>query len=128
MIDPAIFKAYDIRGTYPDQLTEEAAHAIGGATIDYLGVSQIAVARDMRTSGPELMAELIRGMVEQGADVIDLGLTSSDELYFAVGKFGYPAGVMVSASHNPANYNGFKFCREQAIPISSETGLGEIKE
>jgi len=128
MIDPSIFGAYDIRGIYPDTLNEEAAHAIGGAIIIHLGVSQIAVGRDMRVSGPALAAPLIAGMTEQGADVVDLGLTSTDELYFAVGKFGYPAGVMVSASHNPAKYNGFKLCREQAQPISSETGLKAIRD
>jgi phosphomannomutase len=128
MIDPTIFKAYDVRGTYPDQLNEEAAHAIGGAVVAHLGVSEVAVARDMRVSGPALEAELIRGMVEQGANVTDLGLCSTDELYFAVGKYGYQAGVMVSASHNPAKYNGFKFCRENAISISSETGLNEIRD
>jgi phosphomannomutase len=128
MINPAIFKAYDVRGTYPDQLNAEAAHAIGGAVIEHLGVSRIAVSRDMRTSGPELMAALIRGMVEQGAEVTDLGLCATDELYFAVGKFGYAAGVQVSASHNPARYNGFKFCREEAIAISSETGLNGIRD
>src|SRR5437588_12384926 len=101
---------------------------MGGATVAHLGVSRVAVARDMRVSGPVLMAELIRGMVEQGADVTDLGLCSTDELYFAVGKYGYPAGVMVSASHNPAKYNGFKFCRENAISISSETGLDAIRD
>src|SRR6185312_10616753 len=128
MIDPAIFGAYDVRGIYPDTLDEEAAHTIGGAIIHHLGVPQIAVGRDMRVSSPALAAALIKGMTEQGADVIDLGLTSTDELYFAVGKFGYPAGVMVSASHNPAQYNGFKFCLADAVPVSSETGLNEIKK
>ncbi|HVA92328.1 MAG TPA: phosphomannomutase/phosphoglucomutase [Chloroflexota bacterium] len=128
MIDPSIFGAYDVRGIYPDTLNEETAHAIGGAIIQHLGVSQIAVGRDMRVSGPALAAALIAGVTEQGADVIDLGLTTTDELYFAVGKFGYPAGVMVSASHNPGKYNGFKLCREQARPISSETGLKAIRD
>ena len=128
MIDPAIFKAYDVRGTYPDQLNDDAAHTIGGAIIEHLGVSSIAVGRDMRVSGPALSTALIQGMVDQGAEVTDLGMTSTDELYFAVGKFGYPAGVMVSASHNPKDYNGFKLCREQAIPISSETGLDAIRD
>ncbi|HEY8286474.1 MAG TPA: phosphomannomutase/phosphoglucomutase [Chloroflexota bacterium] len=128
MIDPSIFGAYDVRGIYPETLNEDAAHAIGGAIIKHLGVSQIAVGRDMRVSGPALAAALIAGMTEQGADVVDLGLTSTDELYFAVGKFGYPAGAMVSASHNPAKYNGFKLCREQAQPISSETGLKAIRD
>jgi phosphomannomutase len=128
MIDPAIFKAYDVRGTYPNELNEAAARAIGSAAVAQLGVSRIAVGHDMRVSGPALTEALIDGMTDQGAEVTDLGLTSTDELYFAVGKFGYPAGVMVSASHNPAQYNGFKFCREQAIPISSETGLNQIRD
>ena len=128
MINPSIFKAYDIRGIYPDELSGEDAHAIGAATIAHLGATRVAVARDMRRSGPELAAELIHGMVEQGAEVTDLELCSTDELYFAVGKFGYQAGVMISASHNPAKYNGFKFCRENAISISSETGLDAIRD
>ena len=128
MINPSIFKAYDIRGIYPDELSGEDAHAIGAATIAHLGATRVAVARDMRRSGPELAAELIHGMVEQGAEVTDLELCSTDELYFAVGKFGYQAGVMISASHNPAKYNGFKFCRENAISISSETGLNAIRD
>ncbi|HXT34377.1 MAG TPA: phosphomannomutase/phosphoglucomutase, partial [Chloroflexota bacterium] len=84
MIDPSIFGAYDVRGIYPDTLNEDAAHAIGGAIITHLGVSQIAVGRDMRVSGPALAAALIAGMTEQDANVVDLGLTSTDELYFAV--------------------------------------------
>ena len=128
MVNPSIFKAYDIRGVYPEELSGEDAHAIGAATIAHLGATRVAVARDMRRSGPELAAELIHGMVEQGAEVTDLELCSTDELYFAVGKFGYQAGVMISASHNPAKYNGFKFCRENAISISSETGLNAIRD
>jgi phosphomannomutase len=82
----------------------------------------------MRVSSPALSQALMRGITEQGADAIDLGLTTTDELYFAVGKFNYPAGVMITASHNPKQYNGFKFCREQAIPISSATGLNQIRD
>jgi phosphomannomutase len=87
----------------------------------------VAIGRDMRVSSPAIAAAVIRGVTEQGADAIDLGLTTTDELYFAVGKFGYPAGVMITASHNPARYNGLKMCREQAIPVGAETGLAEIK-
>ena len=127
-IDPGIFKAYDIRGTVPDQLTEEIAYRIGRALVVHLGASSVAVGRDMRLSSPALAAALIRGVTDQGADAVDLGLTSSDQLYFAVGAFGYPAGVMVTASHNPKHYNGFKICREQAIPLSSSEGLDRIKD
>ena len=127
-MDASIFKAYDIRGVYPDDLNEEMAVTIGRAIATHLNVPHIAVGRDMRLSSPTLAQALIRGITQQGVDVDELGLTSTDELYFAVGKYGYPAGVMVSASHNPGKYNGFKLCRANAVPISSETGLNEIKE
>ncbi|MFN8512272.1 MAG: phosphomannomutase/phosphoglucomutase [Thermomicrobiales bacterium] len=127
-MNPGIFKAYDVRGVYPGELNEEIAYQIGRAAVAYLGVEQIAVGRDMRISGPEVAGGLMRGMAHQGADVINLGLTSTDELYFAVGKFGYPAGVMVTASHNPAEYNGLKMCRAEAFPISDETGLLDMRD
>lgn len=127
MIDPGIFKAYDIRGTVPDQMTEDIAYRVGRALVEYLRVPLVAVGRDMRVSSPMLAEALMRGIVAQGANAIDLGRTSSDQLYFAVGKFGFPAGVMVTASHNPKQYNGFKICREQAIPLSSTEGLDQIQ-
>lgn len=123
-----IFKAYDIRGIYPAELNEELAYRIGRAFVAFLGLDRVAVGRDMRVSGPALAGALQQGLAAQGADVSDLGLTSSDELYFAVGKFGYPGGVMVTASHNPAEYNGFKLCRAEAIPLSDETGLTQIRD
>jgi len=127
-IDPDIFKAYDVRGVYPTELNEETAYRIGRAFVQYLGVNQVAVGRDMRVSSPVIAAAVMRGAVDQGADAIDLGLTTTDELYFAVGKYGYPAGVMITASHNPGQYNGIKMCREEAIPISSETGGDAIRD
>jgi phosphomannomutase len=128
MVDPSIFKAYDIRGVYPRELDEDAAYKIGQAFVSFLGVERVAVGRDMRESGPALAGALQQGIAAQGADVVDLGLTSTDELYFAVGKFGYPAGVMVTASHNPAEYNGLKLCRAEAVPLSEETGIAEIRD
>lgn len=127
-VDPAIFKAYDVRGIYGGDLTDEIAYRIGRAAAQYLNVSQIAVGRDMRLSSPQLAAALIRGITDQGIDAIDLGMTTTDELYFAVGKFNYSAGVMITASHNPGQYNGMKFCRAQAFPISLETGLADIRD
>ena len=127
-INPNIFKAYDVRGVYPDEINEETVYRIGRAFVEYLHPTTVAVGRDMRISSPALAAALIRGLSEQGADVVDLGLTTTDELYFAVGKFNYPAGIMVSASHNPKQYNGLKWCRENAIAISSETGGDEIRD
>ncbi len=128
MINPDIFKAYDIRGTYPDQLNEDAAYAIGAAAVVHFGVDTIAVGRDMRLSSPQIFEALTKGVTAQGASVVDLGMTSTDELYFAVGKYGYPAGCMITASHNPAQYNGIKFCLAGAVPVSSQTGLDDIKK
>src|SRR4051794_9786881 len=109
----ALFKAYDVRGLVPSELTTDLAYRIGRAVVVYLGCDQVAVGRDMRVSGTMLSAALIDGIRDQGADVVDLGLVSTDALYFAVGKYGFPAGVMITASHNPADYNGFKICREE---------------
>ena len=127
-IDPGIFKSYDIRGTYPDELNERVAERIGRAFVQFLSASTVAVGRDMRSSSAPLYEAFARGVTSQGADVVDLGLTSTDELYFAVGKFGYPAGAMITASHNPKHYNGFKLCREGAIALSADTGVFAIRD
>lgn len=127
-MDLSAFKAYDVRGIYPETVNEEIAYATGRAFATFLAGKRIAVGRDMRLSGKKLAEEMMRGITECGVEVIDLGLISSDMLYFAVGQFDYDGGVMITASHNPKEYNGFKFCREQAIPISSETGLFEIRD
>src|SRR5450755_2806564 len=126
--DLGIFKSYDIRGIYPTQLDEHAAELIGRAFVRFLGCSTVAVGRDMRASSEPLFAAFARGATAAGADVIDLGLTSTDELYFAVGHYGYPAGAMITASHNPKEYNGFKLCRENAIALSVETGVFAIRD
>ncbi|MDQ6766508.1 MAG: phosphomannomutase/phosphoglucomutase [Candidatus Eremiobacteraeota bacterium] len=123
-----IFKSYDIRGVYPDELDAATAERIGRAFVDFLGVKTVAVGRDMRGSSQALFEAFARGIMGQGADVIDLGLTSTDELYFAVGNFGYPAGAMITASHNPKQYNGFKLCRELAIALSADTGVFAIRD
>ena len=127
-VDLGIFKSYDIRGTYPDQLNETVAELIGRAFVQFIGTERVAVGRDMRASSQPLFDAFARGVTRQGADVVDLGLTSTDELYFAVGKFGYPAGAMITASHNPKEYNGFKLCREGAIALSAETGVFAIRD
>ncbi|MBE3561799.1 MAG: phosphomannomutase/phosphoglucomutase [Ktedonobacteraceae bacterium] len=128
IVDPKLFAAYDVRGIYGENLTDDVAYRIGRAAAQYLDVSEIAVGRDMRLSSPQLAAALIRGITDQGVNVVDLGLTTTDELYFAVGKFNYAAGVMITASHNPGHYNGMKFCRAQAYPISKDTGLADIRD
>jgi phosphomannomutase len=127
-VNPRIFKAYDVRGVYPDEINEESVYRIGRAFVQYLHPKTVAIGRDMRVSSPALAAAVIRGITDQGADAVDLGLTTTDELYFAVGKFKYPAGIMISASHNPKQYNGLKWCREEAIAISSESGGDEIRD
>ncbi|MBV8281352.1 MAG: phosphomannomutase/phosphoglucomutase, partial [Candidatus Eremiobacteraeota bacterium] len=125
---PDIFKSYDIRGIYPDELNEDVARRVGRAFVDYLHAPTVAVGRDMRLSSDPLFRAFADGATLQGAEVIDLGLTSTDELYFAVGHFGYPAGAMITASHNPKQYNGIKLCRENAIALSGETGVYAIRD
>ncbi|HET9016151.1 MAG TPA: phosphomannomutase/phosphoglucomutase [Thermomicrobiaceae bacterium] len=123
-----IFKAYDVRGVYPRELSPEVAYRIGRALVVYLKPQQVVVGRDMRVSSPVLASALIDGIRDQGADVCDIGLVSTDCLYFAVGKSGSDAGVMVTASHNPPEYNGFKLCRGEARPLSMDEGIGEIRD
>jgi len=126
--DPTIFKAYDIRGTVPEQLNADIAYAIGRAMATYLNPQTIAVGRDMRLSSDELAGRLIRGLTRGGADVIDLGRVSTGGLYFAVGRYGYDGGIMVTASHAPAAYNGFKICRAGSVSLSGENGISQIRD
>lgn len=125
-VDPSIFKAYDIRGTYPDQVNGAIAYQIGYHISTLLKPRTVAVGRDMRLSSDELFEQVTRGINDAGADVIDLGLVSTDGLYFAVGRFEYDAGIMITASHNPKDYNGFKICRKMAEPLSGQDGLNLI--
>ena len=124
-LDP-IFKAYDVRGSVPDQLDAEVCQALGAAFAEFTGASRVVVARDMRESGVPLSQAFVAGAISEGADVTDLGLASTDLLYFASGRLDVP-GVMFTASHNPARYNGVKMCRAGASPIGQDTGLAEIK-
>jgi phosphomannomutase len=130
MLDESIFKAYDIRGVYPESLDEGVARDIGRAFVTHLDLSgsRVVVARDMRISGEALEKAFIQGVTQAGADVLDLGLVSTDALYFAVGHLEEPGGAMVTASHNPKDYNGFKLCREEAIALSGDAGLGQIRD
>jgi phosphomannomutase len=122
----AVFKAYDIRGLVPEQINPELAREIGRAFAVYCDAPRILVARDMRPSGEALSRAFAEGVVSAGVDVIDLGLTSTDELYFASGSMDAP-GAMFTASHNPARYNGIKLCRSGARPVGAESGLREIR-
>jgi phosphomannomutase len=121
------FKAYDIRGLYPEEIDQELAHAVGRAFVALDGIRRILVARDMRASSGPLSTAFIAGAMEQGADVTDLGIASTDLLYFASGSREMP-GVVFTASHNPAGYNGIKLCRAGAKPVGADSGLAEIKD
>jgi phosphomannomutase len=124
---PKIFKAYDIRGVVPDEFDEQAAEAIGAAFARLTGAAAVVTAHDMRTSSPLLARAFGRGAAAQGADVISAGLGSTDLLYYASGSLDIP-GAMVTASHNPARYNGIKLCRAGARPVGADTGLRELQE
>ncbi len=127
-LDTSIFKSYDVRGIYPAELNDDVAYGIGRCFVPLLRARTIVVGRDMRPSGAKLFEAFARGATEAGADVIDIGQVSTDALYFAVGKFGFDGGVMITASHNPANYNGMKFTRARAEAISLESGLADIRD
>ncbi|MEV4080726.1 phosphomannomutase/phosphoglucomutase [Nonomuraea fuscirosea] len=122
-----IFKAYDVRGVVPDELDEPTAEAVGAAFVEVTGAGSVVVAHDMRESSPPLAEAFIRGARSRGADVVHAGLGSTDLLYYASGSLGLP-GVMFTASHNPARYNGMKMCRSGAVPIGGDTGLTEIRD
>jgi len=123
----AIVKAYDVRGTVPDQFNAEVAYALGVAFARFTGGPRVLVGRDMRPSGPELVDAFARGAMEQGVDVVDLGLVSTDLLYFAAGTLDAP-GAVFTASHNPAQYNGVKFCLSGARPVGLDSGLAEVRD
>jgi len=132
MVDvAAIFKAYDVRGVVPDQLDESVARATGAAFVEVLdvlgGPGAVVVGYDMRPSSPGLAAAFAEGVTSTGADVIDIGLASTDQLYFASGRLGLP-GAMFTASHNPAQYNGIKLCRAGAAPVGADSGLRDIAD
>ncbi len=123
----SIFKAYDVRGLVPEELDPELARRIGRAIARSLSVPSLVVGRDARSHSPALAASLIEGLRDQGSDVVDVGLVATPMLYFAVEALGAGGGAMVTASHNPARYNGLKICREHAIPVGGESGLAEIE-
>jgi phosphomannomutase len=122
----AVFKAYDVRGLVPDQLDERACRAIGWAFARFAGTGRLVVARDMRASGEGLSAAFMAGARAAGADIVDIGLASTDTMYFASGRLDAP-GAVFTASHNPAGYNGIKFCLAGAKPVGQDSGLGEVR-
>jgi len=132
IIDPSIFKAYDIRGVYPEQLNEQGAYTIARAYATLMQRENpqkqltIAVGGDMRLSTPSLKQEVIRGLTDSGVNVVDIGLVSTPTYYFAVAYYGYEGGVQVSASHNPKQYNGLKLVRRHGVALSGDTGVQEL--
>ena len=127
-INSSIFKAYDVRGLYPQEVDEEAARLIGRGFVAYLKAKRIAVSRDMRLSSPSLAAAFIEGATAQGADVVDYGMMGTDMLYFAVARDRHDGGVQITASHNPKEYNGIKMVRKEAFPLSGDAGIGDIRD
>ncbi len=130
-IDPSIFRSYDIRGVYPSTINEKSAYLIGRAFVRFLNPRgkkrlNIVVGRDSRLSSPALFKALTGGIIDQGANVIDIGLSTTPMLYWACGFYGYDGGINITASHNPKEHNGFKFVRKGAVPVSGETGLKQI--
>jgi phosphomannomutase len=123
----SIFKAYDVRGIYPDQLDEDAARRIGAAFAEFAGADAIVVGRDGRMSSPALADAFAEGVTGRGADVIDIGLATTDMLYLASGVLDLP-GAMFTASHNPPNWNGLKLCREGAAPVGEDSGLMQVRD
>jgi phosphomannomutase len=127
-VDPSIFKAYDIRGIYPGQLDRETARQIGSAFVDYLGAKRIAVGRDLRLSSPELVRGFMAGAASRGCQITDIGMVGTDMLYYYVARNDLEGGAIVTASHNPRQWNGIKMVRRGALALSGDAGIKEIKE
>ena len=128
MLDPAVFKAYDVRGLYPSELDEEGAYAIGRAYVEEFEPGRIAVGHDMRVSSPAMAAAVREGAADGGAEVLELGLVGTEMVYFAVGSLGLDGGVALTASHNPKQYTGMKIVRAGALPVGGESGLLAIRD
>ena len=127
-VDPTIFKAYDIRGLYPGEINEAVAEQIGRGFVAYLKATRIGVSRDMRVSSPGIAAAFIEGARQQGANVVDYGMLGTDQMYFAVVQDGLEGGAQITASHNPGRYNGIKMVRAEALPLSGDAGIGDIRD
>ena len=127
MTELTCFKAYDVRGRVPDQLNNDIAYRIGNAFVQFLNAKKVVVGHDIRLTSPELTDELVRGITDAGADVLHIGQCGTEEVYFAAFDQPVDGGICVTGSHNPIDYNGMKFVREGAKPISGDTGLLEIK-
>ena len=121
------FKAYDIRGRIPDQLNPDVAYRIGNATAEFLGAKTMVLGRDIRLSSHNLSTAVAHGIRDAGVEVLDIQLSGTEMVYFATSYLEADGGIMVTASHNPADFNGLKIVREQARPVSAESGLQDIR-
>jgi phosphomannomutase len=128
VLDPKVFKAYDVRGLYGTELDEDGAYAIGRAYVEQFVPRQIAVGRDMRLSSPTMARAVIEGAADAGADVLDLGLVGTEMVYFGVGALELDGGIMVTASHNPKEYTGMKIVRQGALPVGGDSGLLDVRD
>jgi phosphomannomutase len=128
VLDPKVFKAYDVRGLYPNELDEQGGYAIGRAYVEQFEPRRIAVGRDMRLSAPAMAKAAIEGACDGGADVVDIGLAGTEMMYFAVGKLGLDGGIAVTASHNPKEYTGMKIVRRGALPVGGDSGLRDVRD
>ena len=128
MLDPKVFKAYDVRGIYPAEMDEDGARAIGRAYVEQFEPKRIAVGRDMRVSSPTMAAAVIEGAASAGAEVVDIGLVGTEMVYAAVGGMGLDGGIQVTASHNPKEYTGMKIVRRGALPVGGDSGLLDIRD
>jgi phosphomannomutase len=128
VLDPKVFKAYDVRGVYPGELDEAGAYAIGRAYVAHFEPRRIAVGRDMRLASPRMQEAVMRGAADAGAEVLDLGLVGTEMVYFAVGSLGLEGGIAVTASHNPKEYTGMKIVRRGALPVGGESGLLDVRD
>jgi phosphomannomutase len=127
VLDPKVFKAYDIRGIHPTELDEDGAYRVGRAYVEQFEPRTVAVGRDMRLSAPSMSAALMEGAADGGADVLDLGMVGTEMLYYAVGELGLEGGVCVTASHNPKEYTGMKIVRRGALPVGGDSGLEDVR-
>jgi phosphomannomutase len=128
VLDPKVFKAYDVRGLYGAELDEEGAYAIGRAYVEQFNPRRVAVGRDMRIHAPAMQRAVMEGAADSGADVVDIGMVGTEMLYFAVDELGLDGGVMVTASHNPKEYTGMKIVRGGALPVGGESGLFDVRD
>jgi phosphomannomutase len=128
VLDPSVFKAYDVRGLYPTELDEDGAYRIGRAYVEHFEPRSIAVGRDMRLSAPAMSAAVVEGAADGGADVLDIGLVGTEMLYHAVGELGLEGGICVTASHNPKDYTGMKIVRRGALPVGGDSGLAQVRD